>query len=273
MDLLCLGISPEILSQGREPPRLTTLRLGSPVPARPWDAVLVRGDDVASGSVGSVLDAAVGNLRHGGLVVVVHADPEAGDAAPWVRALQRQGCRPLRDGPDGPMLLVVARRAVPGQLDLVGLRRSVRVLESHVERLEGLLGRVPDRFASMRPVEGGWSLKELTGHLGDLDRDGYVPAIRRILRGSDEAALPFDADRLIAERHHNDRQLAELVTRFRHFRAQSMEQLESLRDSQWLARGRGPDGSPATVAELVREWCRSEEEVLATLRERTRTLR
>lgn len=255
MDVLLLGLSPEVLDATRIPATLSTVRPGGPIPSHPWDVVVVRTDghraDVTTRDLARVLP----NLRHGGQVVVVASDPATGSFAveqvDLPADLEVEGPRRFADG----TRILSMTRSGQGVLDLVGLRRNLSTLDRQVGRIEDLLRDVGSRDAAMRPCEGQWSLKEWIGHLGDLDRDGYL----RLLR-SDGPDRPTRAsvNALVALRDHQSRPLAEMVCRLRHFRYQSLEFAATLDEAAWRGGTFDLDGRALSRADLVRTWVREE---------------
>lgn len=269
MDVLSIGLSPELLSAGPAPPRITTLRAGAPPSPGPWDVVLLRvGDRGTPPPEGRLLERAARDLRHGGLLVLVALEGGQEQAASLRQLLEAQGFEAWVSLPASRGLIVSGRRQVPGARDLVGLRRSLHALEDQVAHLEGLLEGMPEKPAGRRPASGAWSLKELVGHLGDLDRDRYGPLIHGAL-GADPGREPAaDMATLVARRRHQQRPLAELVTRLRHVRTQVLELLEGAGEGELLRQGRDAAGDPVTAAALVRSWLRDSEQVLETIQER-----
>jgi hypothetical protein len=266
MDLLMVGLSPEVLMECSSPSHLVTVRLGSSPPREPWDAAFIRLEAAREEACRRTVERVTPDLRHGGRLGLITAVASELDVDLAARLTEGQ---PLGDPEitilDDEHAVALFRKAVPGAQDLVGLRRCIRQLESDVDRLETLLADVRDRDASTRTTAEGWTLKELVGHLGDQDRDGYLAAIRHLLTTAGAPIPAFDAQNLISERAHNGRLLAELVVRFRHFRYQALELLESLREADWLRSGTAPDGTPVTVAGLLRTWVRKEQEGFETL--------
>jgi hypothetical protein len=262
MDVLLDGLSPEVFPPSAMPSHLATVRVGGPMPSSPWDACFIRADGHSVDTVRQDLERATPNLRYGGVAGLVSLGGPPGDPAALVHSLETVGSPVEARHLNGGAWLAIAYKSAPGQQDLVGLRRCVRTLERNVDRLELLLADLKSRESSARPVEGGFSLKELVGHLGDLDRDGWFRSIRHAL-GQGAPPLSRDAvTRLVSERDHNSRPMVEMLVRFRHFRSQSLEVLPRLLPDDWLRPGSDLDGQTRTVADLARAWVREEEALI-----------
>src|SRR5262249_27185877 len=94
------------------------------------------------------------------------------------------------------------------------------------------------------------------------DRDGYL-AILRPAGGAAPSRASLAA--LVQDRGHNARTLTELVTRFRHFRWQSSEQLATLGEDAWRRDATDLDGRGTTAADVVRAWVRDETQIIDTI--------
>lgn len=267
MDVLFVGLSPELILPASFPAHLATVRQGGNVPADPWDAVFVRWTGEKEDVLAQTLKRSASSLRHGGQLGLVALPPSPEDEGPLDELLTPfgEGREVNRSSDRG--LLVVVRNLAAGRQDLVGLRRCLSALSANVGRLEALTSDVREGAADRRPIDGR-SIKEIVGHLGDMDRDGYLACIHAILDDSDPVETPIDADAVLAKRDHNGRPLSELVTRFRHFRYQSAELIDNLAEDDWLRTGANPDGRQSTVADIVRTWARVEEEQVSELERR-----
>ena len=272
MDVLFVGLSPEVLAGGQFPGNLTTVRQSGSIPADPWDVVFMRCDPAQPQAVPTGLERASNGLRCGGQIGLVVPPSEEPESGPESLAEALGSCtgsveviRP-RDG----SLLVLGRRKDAGRLDLVGLRRTLRELADDVDRLESVLEHVGERRASERPVEGGWSIKEMVGHLGDMDRFVRLPTMLAIRDRTGALPEPFDALDAVTRQGHDRRKLAEMVTRFRHCRYQMLEFLDRLAEADFLQVIRAPNGSEETLANALRGWLRQEQQAFVQIDERLR---
>jgi hypothetical protein len=120
-------------------------------------------------------------------------------------------------------------------------RKAIAALGQTPDQLEILLKPCSEKDGSRTARGRGDSVRTIVGRLGTRDRHHWVARARRAAEDGDgepPAAPAFDADDALA-----GTELAELVTRFRHMRAQSVEFLASLPAKSW-----------SRVAALVAEW-------------------
>jgi hypothetical protein len=81
---------------------------------------------------------------------------------------------------------------------------ELREALSRMARMPGLLAAAleqagPARLAR-RPAAGGFALVEHACHLRDLEREGYLPRVRRLLAEDRPVLAGFAGDRIAAER-------------------------------------------------------------------------
>jgi hypothetical protein len=130
-------------------------------------------------------------------------------------------------------------------------RKAIAALRSAPDRLELLLRRCPEKDGTRR---GGEPIRRLVGGLGTKDRFHWLALARRDV-GPDAAHDPLpdvpehDGEAVLAACD-----LAELLTRFRHVRAQSVEFLEALPAEDW-----------PRVGPLVAEWLEHDAAALESL--------
>jgi len=117
------------------------------------------------------------------------------------------------------------------------------------EELLALLGDMP-RFlersfealsaaaAARRPADGSFAPVEQCWHLADLEREGYLERIARLL-GEEHPELPdFDGDRIAEERRYRSLSLAEGLRAFRAARAETLARLRAVAADDWTRAGR-----------------------------------
>jgi hypothetical protein len=96
---------------------------------------------------------------------------------------------------------------------------------------------VDEEAARLPGPAGTFSLVEQAWHLADLECEGYVQRIRRLL-AEDHPHLPdFDGDRVARERNYRARSLAEGVAAFAAARAESVRLLRSVSPEAWARKG------------------------------------
>ena len=84
----------------------------------------------------------------------------------------------------------------------LGLAESVERLAAMPEFLDAALAAVDDAEMRARPGEGEFSLGEQACHLRDLEREGYLVRVRRMLAEREPALEPFDGDAVAAARDY-----------------------------------------------------------------------
>lgn len=125
----------------------------------------------------------------------------------------------------------------------------VETLASAAEDLPGLVAGLDDERALHRYEPGKWSVKEVVGHVLDVE---WIFAYRalRFARG-DETPLPgMDQDPYVAAAHFDAQPIADLADRFANARRASTAMVASF-DGEALARRGIASGHPVTVRALA----------------------
>jgi hypothetical protein len=135
------------------------------------------------------------------------------------------------------------------------LDESVALLERTPRLVGELLGGLPEGWLGEPDTEGGWTARDVVGHLISAELDDWIPRAEIILRdGTNRPFEPFDRF------SHVDRDagvpLATLVDRFAELRAQNLARLaELIADDKELDRlGRHPELGEVTLRQLVATW-------------------
>lgn len=125
----------------------------------------------------------------------------------------------------------------------------LETLRAGVKELEALLGGLTDEQALYRYAPGKWSIKEVLGHMLDVERVFAYRALR-IARG-DETPLPgIEQDDYVKAAEFDRRPLASLLAEYRHQRAANLELFGSM-DADALMRKGTASGCPFTVRALI----------------------
>jgi hypothetical protein len=117
--------------------------------------------------------------------------------------------------------------------------------EELLERLEGMPAFLEASFAALaadeaarRAASGTFAPVEQCWHLADLEREGYLARIARLL-DEDHPELPdFDGDRVAQERRYASLSLREGLRAFRAARAETLARLRSVAGDDWTRAGR-----------------------------------
>ncbi len=124
----------------------------------------------------------------------------------------------------------------------------VMVCAEQIEETTTLLRGLSETQAMYRYERGKWSIKEVVGHLADVERIMAYRALR-IARG-DATPLPsFDENAYVPVANFDDRSLADLVGELRTARAATLALLRTFDSDAWRRRGTA-SGKPVSVRAL-----------------------
>ena len=122
-------------------------------------------------------------------------------------------------------------------------------LAEQLDEVEGLFGSVDDRAALARYAPGKWSVKEVLGHLSDVERI-FAYRLLRISRG-DQTPLPgFDENAYVPAGRFDTRLLRSLMAEFRSVRQSTLTMVLGLPAECWANRGEA-SGNPITARALA----------------------
>lgn len=122
-------------------------------------------------------------------------------------------------------------------------------LTKQISEVEQLLQNVSDQNAVARYAEGKWSVKEVLGHLCDVERI-FTYRLLRIGRG-DATELPgFDEKAYVPAGKFDQRPLSTLVSEFRAVRLSTIALMGSLPSDAWSRWGEA-NGTPVTARALA----------------------
>jgi hypothetical protein len=125
----------------------------------------------------------------------------------------------------------------------------VIVCAAQIEETASVLHGLSDADAMYRYARGKWSIKEVVGHLTDVERIMAYRALR-IARG-DTTPLPgFDENAYVPAAKFDARSLADLVGELRTARAATLALLRTFDTDAWPRRGTA-SGKPVSVRALA----------------------
>ncbi len=125
----------------------------------------------------------------------------------------------------------------------------VTACAAQIEDTATLLRGLSETDAMYRYDRGKWSIKEVVGHLADIERIMAYRALR-IARG-DTTPLPgFDENAYVPVAKFDDRSLADLVGELRTARAATLALLRTFDTDAWRRRGTA-SGKPVSVRALA----------------------
>lgn len=125
----------------------------------------------------------------------------------------------------------------------------VIVCASQIEDTAALLRGLSDTEAMYRYGRGKWSIKEVVGHLTDVERIMAYRALR-IARGDTTPLPSFDENAYVPVAKFDARSLVDLVGELRTARAATLALLRTFDAEAWLRRGTA-SGKPVSVRALA----------------------
>jgi uncharacterized damage-inducible protein DinB len=115
--------------------------------------------------------------------------------------------------------------------------------------VESLLAPLDDRAALARYAPGKWSIKEIVGHLNDVERI-FTYRLLRIAR-ADATPLPgFEEDQYVPEGRFDQRPLANLLAEFRAVRLSTVALVDGMPEEGWPRWGEA-SGKRITARALI----------------------
>ena len=122
-------------------------------------------------------------------------------------------------------------------------------LTAQLGEIEKLFERVTDRDALSRYADDKWSVKEILGHLSDVERI-FSYRLFRIARGDTTPLAGFDENAYTPAGRFDERPLPMLLAEFRAVRQSTAALIEGLPADAWDQRGTASD-HPITARALA----------------------
>lgn len=133
-------------------------------------------------------------------------------------------------------------------------RAVANLLRGTPATLTAMLHGLDDGLLSWRPAPGEWCIKEVIGHLLEMDTLAFADRIRLILT-EDKPEIPgIDVNRIAAKRHDDQRPLTELMAAFAQERETAVAFLTQLSSDQLTRTGTLPVERHFRAADFVYEW-------------------
>lgn len=142
------------------------------------------------------------------------------------------------------------------------------VLASQPEELRGLCGSLSDEEALARYAPGKWSVKEVVGHMADVERIFAYRALR-VGRGDATPLAGFDENAYVPASGSDRRPVAELLDEFDAVRAATLTLFRGMPEDAWERRGVA-NGAPVSMRALLYVTAGHARHHLDLLRERYR---
>jgi len=113
----------------------------------------------------------------------------------------------------------------------------LKSLEAFGPFLVRALDALGDPRARERPDGESWSMCEQLWHLADLEREGWLVRIGRLLAEEEPALADFDGAAIAAQRDYRAKDPYLALQRFRVARAANLARLRALGPEQWKRSG------------------------------------
>lgn len=139
--------------------------------------------------------------------------------------------------------------------DVAALADHVALLERTPRIAADLLGDLSDSWLGTPDTAGGWTPRDVIGHMISAELDDWIPRIEIILGdGTRQPFQPFD--RFAHVQRDRDIPLADLLQRFSELRAANLSRLRELvtNDADLDRAGLHPDLGEVTLRQLVATW-------------------
>ncbi len=151
-------------------------------------------------------------------------------------------------------------------IDRVPPGNILTILDEQIGETLRYLGALSDEKALHRYAPGKWSIKEIVGHMADVERIMSYRGLR-FARG-DATPLPgFEQDDYVPQSGADRRPLKDLLTEFACVRQASMHMFRGFDADAWARRGVASD-HPMAVRAVPFILAGHERQHLATIRER-----
>ena len=128
-----------------------------------------------------------------------------------------------------------------------------RKLQRGRDVIVALCADVEDDFWCWRPATGKWSLLEVINHLADEERDDFRKRIDLLLHHAGTAWPPIDPQGWVEQRHYNEQDPRESLSRFTEERQRSLQWLAALGPVDWQATYAHASG-PLRAGDLLLSW-------------------
>ena len=132
----------------------------------------------------------------------------------------------------------------------VALAEALELLAAMPEFVQGALAHVPADALQWKPAPEEFSLVEHACHLRDLEHEGYLLRVRRMLTETLPALEPFDGATVARERHYLAQDAHAAARDFAAARGELLARLKALTAADYAREGVF-DGGRLRLAELV----------------------
>lgn len=127
-------------------------------------------------------------------------------------------------------------------------------LQANSATLIAQLGALPAHLLAWHPAPGEWCIKEVVGHLIEVERRGFAGRIRIILHHQDSMLEAWDQVEVARARRDCERDARDLLAEFSRMRDASAALVATLREADLPRGGQHPKVGHLRVADLLQEW-------------------
>jgi hypothetical protein len=132
----------------------------------------------------------------------------------------------------------------------LGLAEAIERLEGMPEFLRAAVDNAQPGHLALRPEPDAFSLVEHACHLRDLEREGYLSRVRRMLEEPAPALDGFDGAAVAAARDYLSQDALRAAVEFEAARREVTARLSAIGEAD-LRRSGTFDGEPVTLADVV----------------------
>lgn len=139
--------------------------------------------------------------------------------------------------------------------DVAAMADQITLLERTPRLAADLLGDLPDSWLGTPDTPGGWTPRDVIGHLISAELDDWIPRVEIIV--GDGSRRPFEPfDRFAHVQRDRDVPLTDLLQHFCELRAASLARLRALvtHDADLDRVGLHPELGEVTLRQLVATW-------------------
>lgn len=129
-----------------------------------------------------------------------------------------------------------------------------RLLQPMPEVLHTMLAALDDELLSWRPEPGEWCIKEVIGHLIEMDTLAFADRIRLILNEETPQIPGLDVDKIAAERRDDEQPFPHLLNEFRRERETAVTFLNQLPTDNLHRTGTFPTERHFRASDFLYEW-------------------
>jgi DinB superfamily len=123
-----------------------------------------------------------------------------------------------------------------------------------VQALRAEVAALTEPVLSWHPAPGEWCVKEVIGHLIEVERRGFAGRIGIILSRSEPQLEPWDQAAVARDRHDCGRDVRALLDELAAMREESRALVVNLRDGDLERGGHHPIVGYLRVGDLLHEW-------------------